>query len=101
MHRPFLLSWPLTLTFKTFEKKKNKRNNHFRNLLVKINILRYNKPWFTIKSENSAFVDVCYIVIWKANTCYITVCIRRKRIHLSYISFNFGYLILFTLVISY
>ena len=30
----------LTLTFKTFEKI---RNNHFRNLLAKINVLRYNK----------------------------------------------------------
>ena len=48
MHRPFLLSYPLTLTFKTFEKI---RNNHFRNLLIKMNISIYNKPWFTMKAS--------------------------------------------------
>ena len=33
----------------------------------------------SIRNENSAFADVCYIVI-----CYITVYIRQKHIHLSY-----------------
>ena len=41
MHPLFLLSWPLTLTFKFLEKI---RNNHFRNLLIKMNILVLNNP---------------------------------------------------------
>ena len=48
MHRPFLLNWPLTLIFKTIE---TIRNNHFRNLLIKMNISIYNKPWFTMKAS--------------------------------------------------
>ena len=47
MHRPFLLSWPLTFDTDL----QNIRNNHFRNLLAKVNILRYNKLWFTMKAS--------------------------------------------------
>ena len=41
MPRLFFFSWPLTLTFKLL---KQIRNNHFRNLLVKMNILVYKNP---------------------------------------------------------
>ena len=50
MHRPFLLSWALTFDIDLQNIRKN-RNNHFRNLLAKVNILRYNKLWFTMTAS--------------------------------------------------
>ena len=47
MHAP---SISIELTFDTdLQNIRKNRNNYFRILLAKINILRYNKLWFTMK----------------------------------------------------
>ena len=51
MHRPFLLSLPSTFDTDLQNIRKKNRNNHFRNQLAKINILRYNKLWFTMTAS--------------------------------------------------
>ena len=52
MHGPFLLSWHLTFDLDLdLQNIRQIAQEPFRNLLVKIIILIYNRPWFTIKAS--------------------------------------------------